>query len=219
MSQVTRFASAQVPTPFGIFEIFVYKEAASGAEHVALVRGPVAGRSDVWVRVHSECFTAEVLYSMRCDCREQLDLALEKIAEADMGALVYLRQEGRGIGLGNKVKAYALQDEGYDTVEANLKLGFAEDLRQYDPAAAIIQDLGIESIVLLTNNPLKVESLKSHGVKVTRREPHGVRPHDFNRLYLQTKHGRMGHSNELATKPAESSVSRATFLPPSRSRG
>jgi GTP cyclohydrolase II len=158
---------------------------------------------DVLVRVHSECFTGEVLHSLRCDCRAQLDLALDRISAAGRGAIVYLRQEGRGIGLGEKVRAYALQDEGYDTVDANVELGFQPDERRYEAAAEILRDLGIESISLMTNNPLKVKSLEAEGIEVLRRIPHETSPTPHNERYLSVKRDRLGH---LLEPPRERSV-------------
>jgi GTP cyclohydrolase II len=191
MLQAARYSEADIPTRFGPFRVVVYRIGAE--EHVAVVRGDVAGRAGVLCRVHSECMTGEVLGSLKCDCREQLDKAMEAIAEADLGVIVYLRQEGRGIGLGNKIRAYALQAEGKDTVEANLALGFAADLRTYDMAAAILGDLGIESVALMTNNPHKLAGLEQAGVKVASHVPHWVGDHEHNKDYLEAKRAKMGH--------------------------
>ena len=155
--------------------------------------GEVEGAEDLLIRVHSECLTGEALHSIRCDCRDQLDLALERIQSAGTGAVIYLRQEGRGIGLGNKIRAYAKQDEGLDTVDANLALGFEDDQRGYQVAADMLRDLGVRSVALMTNNPRKVQGLEHDGIKVTRREPHEVEVHDHNREYLKTKQDRLGH--------------------------
>lgn len=162
-------------------------------EHIAIVAGEVAGQSRVLCRVHSECWTGETLGSLKCDCRAQLDAALTAIAQAGTGVVVYLRQEGRGIGLGNKIRAYALQSEGKDTVEANMALGFAADLRSYELAAAILHDLGVASVALLTNNPDKLRSLEQAGVTVAERVPHWVSDQEFNRDYLAVKRQKLGH--------------------------
>jgi GTP cyclohydrolase II len=160
---------------------------------MAIVRGDVAGMSNVLCRVHSECWTSEVIGSLKCDCREQLDAALERIAAEGTGLVVYLRQEGRGIGLGNKVRAYALQNGGADTVEANLALGFEADARRYDLAAAILDDLDVRSVRLLTNNPLKVAGLRAAGVNVASRLAHWVGENQHNAAYLAVKRRKMGH--------------------------
>jgi len=190
---VERYAEAQLPTRFGPFRVVVYRERDGDKEHLAVIAGEVAGAEDLLVRVHSECLTGEVLHSLRCDCRDQLDLALERIQAAGKGAVLYLRQEGRGIGLGNKIRAYAKQDEGLDTVDANLALGFEDDQRGYQMAADMLRDLGVASVVLMTNNPRKVEGLEDDGIEVTRREPHEVEAHEHNREYLKTKQDRLGH--------------------------
>lgn len=190
---VERYAEAQLPTRFGPFRVVVYREPDGDKEHLAVIVGQVEGAEDLLVRVHSECLTGEVLHSLKCDCRDQLDLALERIQGAGHGAVVYLRQEGRGIGLGNKIRAYAKQDEGLDTVDANLALGFEDDHRGYHVAADILRDLGVRSVALMTNNPRKVQGLENDGIKVTRREPHEVEAHEHNREYLKTKQDRLGH--------------------------
>jgi GTP cyclohydrolase II len=194
---IERYAEAELPTRSGPFRVLVYRELGGDKEHLAVIAGDVQGAEDLLVRVHSECLTGEVLHSLKCDCRDQLDLALERIQAAGKGAVLYLRQEGRGIGLGNKIRAYAKQDEGLDTVDANLALGFEDDQRGYQMAADMLRDLGVESVALMTNNPRKVEGLESGGVKVTRREPHEVEAHEHNREYLKTKQDRLGH---LGTK-------------------
>ena len=190
---VERYAEAQLPTRFGPFRVVVYRETDGDKEHLAVVVGEVDGAEDLLVRVHSECLTGEVLHSLKCDCRDQLDLALERIQKAGTGAVLYLRQEGRGIGLGNKIRAYAKQDEGLDTVDANLALGFADDHRGYHVAADMLRDLGVRSVALMTNNPRKVQGLQKDGIMVTRREPHEVEAHELNREYLKTKQDRLGH--------------------------
>ena len=191
---IARYSEADVPTEYGSFRIVVYRDVRDpNVEHCAIVRGDVRGASDLLIRVHSECFTGEVLHSLKCDCREQLDQAMRVIAAKDRGAVLYLRQEGRGIGLGNKIRAYALQAEGVDTVDANLKLGFAADARQYDVATEMLTDLGVASVAVLTNNPAKVDALRADGVSVTRRVPMNVVPNQHNREYLDTKRARMGH--------------------------
>ncbi|MCE9572993.1 MAG: GTP cyclohydrolase II [Deltaproteobacteria bacterium] len=198
---VTRYSEARLPTPHGEFKLVVYRTglpaglggSATGAdeEHVAMVLGDVRG-DDVLVRVHSSCFTGEVLGSLRCDCREQLDAALARIAREGRGVVVYLVQEGRGIGLGNKIRAYALQDAGADTVDANLQLGFDADLRSYDLAAAILRDLGTGTIRLMTNNPAKIAGLENLGVAVVA-EPHWVASTEHAAEYLEVKKQKMGH--------------------------
>ena len=161
------------------------------------MRGDVRGGHNVLARVHSECFTGEVLHSLKCDCREQLDQALHRIADAERGVVIYLRQEGRGIGLGNKIRAYALQQQGVDTVDANVKLGFPPDGRRYHVAAEILDLLGVASIALMTNNPEKVAALQKDGVAVALRVPMVINPNDHNRDYLRTKNRRMGHLIEM----------------------
>jgi GTP cyclohydrolase II len=195
MPPVVRYSEASLPTAHGDFRIAVYE--IGEEEAVALWRGELAGKSAVLARVHSECLTGEVFDSLRCDCRGQLELALARIA-ADEGVVVYLRQEGRGIGLGNKVKAYALQDAGRDTVDANLELGFAADERSYEIAAAILRDLGVVSVRLMTNNPAKVEGLVRAGVPVAAQESHWADAHEVSRSYLETKRSKMGH---MAARP------------------
>lgn len=190
---VTRYAEAEVPTEYGPMRVIVYREPGSDLEHCAIVSGEIRGGEDVLCRVHSECFTGEVLHSLKCDCREQLDIALRGIAEAGSGLVIYLRQEGRGIGLGNKIKAYALQEQGADTVDANRLLGFGVDLRHYHCASAILADLAVQSITLMTNNPDKVQALRADGVNVSSRVPMIVQENVHNREYLDTKRERLGH--------------------------
>jgi 3,4-dihydroxy 2-butanone 4-phosphate synthase/GTP cyclohydrolase II len=175
------------------FDLHGYVSRLDGTEHVALVYGDVTNQKNVLVRVHSECLTGDVLHSARCDCGEQLDLALTKIVEEGKGVLVYLKQEGRGIGLVNKIRAYALQDKGMDTVEANVELGFEPDLRCYKLAAEILEDLKVESIRLMTNNPDKVSGLEENGTKILERIPIVIDPREPNKFYLETKRKRMGH--------------------------
>jgi GTP cyclohydrolase II len=173
---------------------------ADPREHIAIVRGEVHGGTNVITRVHSECWTSEVLGSLKCDCREQLNAALEKIAAEGTGVIVYLRQEGRGIGLGNKIRAYALQNHGADTVEANLQLGFEPDARSYDMAGAMLADLGVKSVRLLTNNPLKVNGVRAAGVAVSERVSHWVGENQHNAEYLAVKRRKMGHHPDTVAR-------------------
>ena len=190
---VRRVAEAVLPTPFGEFRVISYENQVDHREHVALVKGDIAGRRNVLVRMHSECLTGDVFHSQRCDCGEQLHAAMRRIEEAGGGAVVYLRQEGRGIGLANKIRAYQLQDDGQDTVEANESLGFKPDLRDYGIGAQILLDLGLSSIRILTNNPRKIVGLEGYGLKITGREPIQVQAGPFNRGYLETKRSKLGH--------------------------
>lgn len=198
---VERYSESRLPTRFGSFQVVVFKELDGDKEHVAVTVGAIDGAEDVLVRVHSECLTGEVLHSLKCDCRAQLDLALERIQDAGTGAVLYLRQEGRGIGLGNKIRAYAMQDQGLDTVDANLALGFEDDQRGYQVAADMLRDLGIKSVALMTNNPRKVAGLEGGGIRVSRREPHETEAHELNRDYLRTKQARLGHLAKGPKKP------------------
>jgi 3,4-dihydroxy 2-butanone 4-phosphate synthase/GTP cyclohydrolase II len=194
---VHRVAEANLPTKYGEFKAIAYKSEVDPAEHLALVMGDVTTVEPVLVRVHSECATGDIFHSLRCDCGEQLDQALDKIAKEGRGALIYLRQEGRGIGFHNKIRAYALQDKGLDTVEANVSLGFPPDLRDYGVGAQIMRDLGIREIRLLTNNPMKIISIEGHGLNVVETIPVIVQPNPHNRRYLETKQKKMGHKLDL----------------------
>lgn len=191
------FAETPLPTRHGLLRAMVFREKGTGKEHVVAVKGDLRGQEGVPVRVHSECLTSEILGSLKCDCREQLENALDLIGRSERGAVVYLRQEGRGIGLGNKIRAYALQARGADTYEANRALGFGDDLRRYDIAARILQKLEVRSIDLITNNPLKIEGLEAEGITVRRRIPSPAPSNPHNIGYLRTKRERTGHLIEL----------------------
>ena len=194
---IKREVTTHLPTPFGEFTLMGYRSILEDRIHLALVKGEVKGKEGVLVRVHSQCLTGDVFKSLRCDCGEQLEKSLQKIGEADCGVILYLNQEGRGIGLLNKLRAYELQDKGLDTVEANQKLGFAPDLRHYGIGAQILADLGLHRIRLLTNNPRKVVGLKGYGLEIIERVPLEVRANKINRHYLEVKQKKLGHLLKL----------------------
>jgi GTP cyclohydrolase II len=186
-------AMAELPTRFGNFHIVAFENNRDGKEHVAITKGDVIGAHDVPVRLHSECLTGDAIGSLRCDCRDQLEASLKAIGQMERGMVLYLRQEGRGIGLANKVRAYSLQDEGLDTVEANHALGFRDDERDYAVAAHMLMSLKVESVQLMTNNPKKIEQLTQYGIKVSQRIPHIMEANEHNRFYLETKAAKSGH--------------------------
>ena len=190
---VERVEVVKMPTEYGDFNLYLYRSKLDGQHHLALVCGEVAGKKNVLVRVHSECLTGDVFGSHRCDCGPQLHQALRQVAEAGCGVVVYMRQEGRGIGLAPKIRAYKLQEQGYDTVEANKKLGFDMDLREYGLGAQILADLGLKTIRLLTNNPKKVVGLEGYGLQIVQQLPIKVKPNAHNARYLKTKREKLGH--------------------------
>jgi GTP cyclohydrolase II len=194
-------AVADLPSRFGTFRIVGFWNNRDQKDHIAIVHGDVVGAEDVPTRMHSECLTGDALGSLRCDCRDQLEAALRRIAEAERGIVLYLRQEGRGIGLVNKIRAYQLQDRGLDTVEANLALGFRDDERDYAVAAHMLHSLDVRSVQLMTNNPKKLEALGRLGVRVSARLPHLLPPNPHNRFYLETKAARSGHWIDFNGKP------------------
>jgi len=204
-SLVRRVAEEEFPTIHGgMYRAIVYRNEVDGLEHMALVKGNIDAAESVLVRVHSECLTGDVFGSERCDCGDQIRQSLRLIDERGFGVLIYMHQEGRGIGLTNKIRAYALQDQGRDTVEANLELGFKEDLRDYGIGAQILRDLRVERVALLTNNPRKITGLQIYGVNVAERVPLEVPPRDSNIHYLRTKQVKLGHLlSNLEAKPAK----------------
>jgi 3,4-dihydroxy 2-butanone 4-phosphate synthase/GTP cyclohydrolase II len=191
---VAKEQEVSLPTQYGEFKLYLYRSLVDGQHHAALVMGDVRGKENILVRVHSECLTGDVFGSLRCDCGPQLHDALKRIAQEGEGVLVYMRQEGRGIGFANKIHAYALQEKGLDTVEANEKLGFKPDLREYGLGAQILVDLGLHSIRLLTNNPKKVVGLEGFNLKIVEQVPIRAEPTAHNAKYLETKKSKMGHA-------------------------
>lgn len=191
--EVSFAAEARLPSRYGDFRVLAF-ECADGDDYAVVVRGELEGAEDVPLRLHSECFTGDVMGSLKCDCRDQLEASLAYVAAAERGAIVYLPQEGRGIGLANKIRAYALQDAGMDTVEANLALGFPDDLRRYDVAAEIVRMLGVRSVRLLTNNPGKMAGLRHAGISVSGQIPLRTAPNPHNSAYLATKRAKSGHA-------------------------
>ncbi len=188
---------ANMPTEYGDFKIVGFENNLDGKEHIALIKGDLKNKEKVSVRIHSECFTGDILGSLRCDCGPQLRTAMRRIEDLGLGAIIYLRQEGRGIGLLNKLDAYKLQEQGVDTLDANLKLGFGADMRDYAPAAQMLKALGVKSVNLFTNNPLKIKGLEEYGMKVEKREEIEIKYNKVNKLYLKTKKDRMGHLLKL----------------------
>ncbi len=212
-------AVAELPSRFGVFKIVGFWNNRDGKEHIAMVHGDVMGKTDVPTRLHSECLTGDVLGSLRCDCRDQLESALEQLASQERGILLYMRQEGRGIGLINKLRAYALQERGLDTVEANLALGFRDDERDYAIAAHMLHSLNVQSIRLMTNNPNKVGQLERYGVEVSGRIPHVMQPNPFNQHYLLTKATRSGHLISFSEKLSEADQDETVVIAPTDGTG
>jgi 3,4-dihydroxy 2-butanone 4-phosphate synthase/GTP cyclohydrolase II len=195
--RVEKAATAMLPTRYGNFRITIFHDPAGDKEHIAVIKGDIGGRDAVPLRLHSECLTGDALGSLRCDCREQLTKALEYLGTQDFGVLLYLKQEGRGIGLINKIKAYHLQEKGLDTVEANHALGFDGDLRDYRIAGEVLKRLKVKSVNILTNNPKKIRGLEDNGIVVAKRTPLETEPNVFNEHYLKTKKEKLGHRINL----------------------
>lgn len=192
-SIIKRVSEAKMPTKYGDFKIIGYVNVLNNEHHIALVKGNICDEDEVLVRIHSECLTGDVFGSLRCDCGEQLKIAMENINKQGKGVILYMRQEGRGIGLINKIKAYNLQDEGYDTVEANNMLGFPDDIREYSISAQILKDIGVRKVKLMTNNPRKINELKQYGIEVSERVPIQVQHNNINLRYLKSKKQKLGH--------------------------
>ncbi|MBL0615033.1 GTP cyclohydrolase II [Aeromonas veronii] len=193
MSSVTLVAKSKLPTPWGTFTLVGFQETGTGKDHAALVMGDITGEEPVLGRIHSECLTGDALFSLRCDCGFQLQAAMENIAKAGRGVLLYVRQEGRGIGLLNKIRAYHLQDQGADTVEANVALGFAADMRDYTICADMLKQLEVKSLKLMTNNPRKMKAMESFGIPVAERVPLQEGRNPYNEFYLSTKANKLDH--------------------------
>ncbi len=200
-------AVAELPSRFGEFQVVAFWNEHERQDHAAFVHGDVLGRERVLVRLHSECLTGDAIGSLRCDCRDQLLASLERVAEAEAGVVLYLRQEGRGIGFANKIRAYQLQDQGYDTVEANEALGFRADEREYGIAAHMLNALHVRSIEIMTNNPAKIEDLRRHGVQIDGRIPLVIPPQPSDRAYLETKQRKLGHLLDLEQLDASGATS------------
>jgi 3,4-dihydroxy 2-butanone 4-phosphate synthase/GTP cyclohydrolase II len=190
---VERVAAAKLPTDYGEFDIFAYEDSVDGLTHVALVHGDLGNGENVITRVHSSCLTGDVFHSARCDCGSQLDTAMKRVADEGRGIILYLNQEGRGIGLANKIRAYSLQDEGFDTVEANERLGLPVDKREYGVSVRMLLDLGVKSVRLLSNNPRKLAGVTGKGLSVSERIPIEIQAGEFNERYLKTKKDKLGH--------------------------